>query len=180
MSTESKHEQTGQAPETDSDATPGATLYDRFVEKSREAFDLGQEKSREAWEKAMELAHQQLAAAGEFSAEQGEMFKKYLRRDMDQTIGYMRQLGEEAKERLNPGRLGAGAMSSLAKMLRAASGALTTASAKAEEALEYKAGEITMAGTLTCLNCGHKTVLKATAVVPSCPVCQGTRFRKSY
>jgi hypothetical protein len=52
---------------------------------SRELFDKGQEKGRDAWENAMELARQQLAAAGEFSVEQGEAFTHYLRRDLDQT-----------------------------------------------------------------------------------------------
>ena len=34
----------------------------------------------------MELARQQMAVAGEFSAEQGEVFKHYLRRDLEQSI----------------------------------------------------------------------------------------------
>ncbi len=58
-------------------------LYDRFVEHARELFDASQEKSKEAMEKAMEKAHQQLSEAGEFSAEQGEAFKKFMRRDME-------------------------------------------------------------------------------------------------
>lgn len=175
-----KPEPQGQTLETDGSATKASALYDRFAEKSREIFELGQEKSKEAWEKAMELSRQQLAAAGEFSTEQGEVFKRYLRRDFEQTAEDMRDLGEEAKERLNPARLGAGALSSLAKLLHSAGGAMTTLSSKAEEALEYQTGEITMAGTLTCSSCGHKVQLKATSVVPACPACQGTRFRKSY
>ena len=176
-----KTEPRGQTPETDGNTTKASALYDRFAEKSREIFELGQEKSHdEAWEKAMELSRQQLTAAGEFSAEQGEGFKRYLRRDFNQTTEDMRQLGEEAKEYLNPARLGAGALSSLAKLLHTAGGAMTALSAKAEDALVYQTGEITMAGTLTCLSCGHKVQLKATSVVPACPACQGTRFRKGY
>lgn len=175
-----KTEPRGQTPEDDDNTTKASALYDRFAEKSREIFELGQEKSHEAWEKAMELSRQQLTAAGEFSAEQGEVFKRYLRRDFAQTKEEMRQLGEEAKEYLNPARVGAGALSSLAKLLHAAGGAMTALSAKAEDALVYQTGEITMAGTLTCSACGHKVQLKATGVVPTCPSCQGTRFRKGY
>lgn len=173
----------GQPQETAAARTETAqepARYDRFVEKSRELFEKSQEKSREAWEKAMELARQQLSAAGEFSAEQGEAFKAYLRRDLDQTLEDMRELGEEAKDRLNPARLGAGALSSLARLLHASGHALSSLSEKAEDALVYRAGEITSAGTLTCLACGHKEHLKATDVVPACPVCQGKRFRKGY
>lgn len=175
-----KTEPQGQTSGTDANTTKASALYDRFAEKSREIFELGQEKSHEAWEKAMELSRQQLTAAGEFSAEQGEVFKRYLRRDFEQTKEEMRQLGEEAKEYLNPARLGAGALSSLAKLLHTAGGAMTALSAKAEDALVYQTGEITMAGTLTCSTCGHKVQLKATGVVPACPACQGTRFRKGY
>ena len=161
-------------------ATPEVARYDRFVELSRELFDKGQEKGREAWEKAMELARQQLAAAGEFSADQGEAFKHYLRRDLDQTKVDMQQLGVEAQDRLNPARVGAGALSSLAKLLHAAGGAMLSWSEQAESALEFKTGEITSAGTLTCLACGQKVHLKATGVVPPCPSCHATRYRKGY
>ena len=155
-------------------------IYEKFVDKSKHIFDAGQEKSHEAWERAMELTQKQMAAAGEFSAEQGEAFKRYLRRDLDQTMVDMRHLGEEAKEGLNPARLGAGALSSLAKILHVASDALSKLSEKAERALEYKAGEITMAGTLTCSSCGHSIELKKTSTVPPCPSCHGKNFRKSY
>lgn len=174
-----KTQQTAQQPETDSGKL-NAVLYDRFVEKSREIFNAGQEKGQEAWEKAMEVAHQQMAAAGEFSTEQGEVFKHYLRRDLAQTIVDIQHLGEEAKEKLHPARLGAGALSSLAKLLHAAGGMLTALSEKAEGALVYKSGEITMAGTLTCSACGHEIHLQNTSVVPACPKCRGTQFRKSY
>ncbi len=60
-------------------------LYDRFTERASELFAAGQEKSREAMEKAIDAARQQLSAAGEFSAEQGELFKQYMRRDLAQT-----------------------------------------------------------------------------------------------
>lgn len=165
---------------TETPHTPETARYDRFVELSRELFDKGQDKGREAWEKAMEIARQQLAVAGDFSAEQGEAFKRYLRRDLDQTALEMRQLGAEAQDRLNPARLGAGALSSLAKLLHAAGGAMLAWSEKAETALEFKTGEVTTAGTLTCVACGQKVHLKSTGVVPPCPSCHKTQYRKGY
>lgn len=180
MSAPTAPKQPEQQSQDDSEASRTTALYDRFAEKSRELFEASQEKGHEAWEKAMELAHQQLAEAGEFSAEQGEVFKQYLRRDLDQTLEDMQQLGVEAREHLHPARMGAGALSSLAKLLHVTGGTLTKLSKTAEKALEYKTGEITMAGTLTCAKCGHKIQLKKTSVVPPCPACQGTRFRKGY
>ena len=83
--------------DADDVTSPNELLYDRFAEKSREIFERSQEKGRDSWEKAMELAHQKMTEAGEFSAEQGEVFKHYLRRDLDQTLADMQQVGVEAK-----------------------------------------------------------------------------------
>ena len=155
-------------------------LYDRFVEHARELFDVSQEKSKEAIEKAMETARQQLSEAGEFSAEQGEAFKKFMRRDMEEIARYMRVLKQEAAEHLHPARLGAGALSSMAQLLKATGLALQSLSQKTEDALHYHTGEITSAGTLSCSGCGKKVHLKHTSKVPPCPSCHATKFLKGY
>ncbi len=171
---------TQSTPDSESRDNKISELYDRFAEYSREAFESGKEKTGEAWEKSMEVARKKLDETGEFTAEQGEVFKSYLRRDLEQTREDMQRLGKEAKDSLNPSRLGAGALSTLARFLNSAGDALTSLSMKAENALVYHSGEITAAGTLTCTSCGHKIHLKKTAVVPTCPECQGTSFRKGY
>ncbi len=168
------------AQDDEAQKTRREVLYDRFADKSREFFEAGQEKGREAFEKAMELAREQLAATGEFTAEHGEAFKKYLKRDLEQTAEDMRSLGQEADERLHPSRLGAGALSSLAKLMHATGSAMSALSRKAEETLAYHTGEVTSAGTLTCTACGQKVQLKRTGHVPPCPSCHGTGFRKGY
>jgi isocitrate dehydrogenase len=170
------------APEGDKGRTEA--LYDRFTERVRELIESSQKKSKEAVdkavEKAMETAREQIAAAGEFSAEQGELFKKYMRRDLAQTEQDMLALGKEAKERLHPARLGAGALSSISRLLDATGAALQSLSRHTEEALTFNTGDITMAGTLTCTQCGQKVQLKHTTRIPPCPSCHGTQFRKGY
>lgn len=155
-------------------------LYDRYAERTRELFEASQEKGKDAMDKAIETAREQFAAAGEFSAEQGEAFRNYMRRDLAQTEADMRTLGQEAAERLNPARLGAGAFSSMARLLQATGSALQNLSQKAEDALRFNTGEITAAGTLTCTKCGQKVQLKHSAHIPPCPSCHGTEFRKGY
>lgn len=174
------------APQTSTDAPKAKersryeALYDRFSDRVRELYEAGQEKGKEALDKSMEVAREQFSAAGEFSAEQGEAFKQYLRRDLEQTEQEMRTLGKDAKERLHPARLGAGALSSMARLLDAAGSALQSLSRKAEDALHFKTGEITSAGTLTCTQCGQTVQLKQTAHIPPCPQCHATEFRKGY
>ena len=157
-----------------------AQQYDKLASKFNELYLAGKARGRESMAVALEKAHEQMTSLGEFSAEHGAELKKYMARDLDQTIADAQHLGEEAKERLNPARLGAGALSSLATVLELTSNALHSLGEKAKEKLTYKTGEMTSAGTLTCQACGQKVHLKETGHVPPCPKCSGTLFNKGY
>lgn len=164
----------------DQDKNRLAEQYDKLAHQFNELYLAGKGRGRESMSVALDKAHEQLTALGEFSAEQGEELKKYLSRDLDQTISDAQKLGEEAKEHLHPARLGAGALSSLATVLELTSNALHTLGDKTKEQFVYKTGEVTSAGTLTCQACGQKVHLKHTGHVPPCSKCSGTLFNKGY
>ncbi len=157
-----------------------AEQYDKFAARAHELFAAGREKSNEALHVAIEKAREQMAALGELSEEQAKEFQQYLQRDLEQTARDFHKLGEGAKDKLNPSRIGAGALDSMAALLYVGSEALLIMSIKAEEALTYKAGEITSAGTLTCSNCGHASDFSQTHFVQLCPQCKRGIFKKSY
>ncbi|NDP46913.1 MAG: zinc ribbon-containing protein [Sulfuriferula multivorans] len=165
---------------TEQEKATMAQQYDKLASKFKERYLAGKERGREAMAVALEKSHEQMAALGEFSAEHGAELKKYMARDMDQTMADAQNLGEEAKERLNPGRLGAGALASLAAVLESTGNALQSLSEKTREKLTYKTGEITSAGTLTCQACGEAMRLKETGYIPPCPKCSATLFNKGY
>jgi len=154
--------------------------YDRYVARFREVLESGQTKGREALESAMATARENLIAVGEISAEQGKLFGEYLKRDLAQTSKDMEQLGEEARERLHPSRLGSGALAATAEAFRLIGNSLQNLSDKTNELLTYHAGEITSAGTLTCLKCGFKAHLQKTSLIEACPACSGTIYKKGY
>lgn len=154
--------------------------YDKFAGRVAALLANGRERSADAFERAMETARAKLTAAGEFSAAQGEEFKRLLRRDFEHLRDEALVLGSEAKHRLNPERLRDGALAALVSTLQAGGEALQTWSRKADQAIIYDTGELTSAGTLTCMNCGGTIHLKETAYVPPCPACLGQHFRKSY
>lgn len=154
--------------------------YDMLAKKFNEQYQAGRARGREAMEVALENAREQLTSLGEFSAEQGTVLKDYLERDMEQTIEDAQKLGEEAKEIFHPSRLGAGALASLAAVLEMTGNALDSLTRKTKEALTYKTGEITSAGSLTCQACGQKMQLKKTGHIPPCPKCSATLFHKGY
>ncbi len=165
----------------DGDATASeeeeANQYDQLAARFKELFEAGAEKTNEFAKIAMEKAREQLTAAGAFSEEQGKRLKVFLERDFAHMAS---SFGDEAAEKLNPSRLGVGAMASLASMLRAAGEVLSSVAEKADQALSCRSGEITSAGTLTCIACGHEIHLKKTGRVPPCPKCHATEYRKSY
>lgn len=165
---------------TEQDKSTLAEKYDKLAVKFNELYLAGKERSHESMTVAMEKAREQMTALGEFSAEQGEELKQFLARDLDQTIVDAQHLGEEAKERLNPSRLGAGALASLSSVLELTGNALRSLSEKAKASLTYKTGEITTAGTLTCQSCGQQVHITKTGHVPPCPKCSGTLFSKGY
>jgi len=164
----------------DQDQSRLSEHYDQLAGKFGELYLAGKERGRESMSVALDQAHEQLTSLGEFSAEQGAELKQYLARDLDQTISDAQQLGQEAKERLHPARLGAGALASLAAVLESTGNALRSLGSKTKETLTYKTGEMTSAGTLTCLACGQKVQLKKTGHVPPCPQCNGVLYRKGY
>jgi len=165
---------------SDQDKEKLVQQYDKLALKFKELYLAGKERGQEAMSVALEKAREQMTVLGEFSAEQGEVLKQYMARDLEQTIADAQQLGEEAKIKLNPARVGAGALSSLATLLEITGNALQSLSVKTKEKLTYKTGEMTSAGTLTCQQCGHKIHLKETGHVPPCSKCNGTLFSKSY
>jgi hypothetical protein len=164
----------------DQDKDKLARQYDLLANKFNEFYLAGKERGRESMRLALEKAHEHLTEAKEFSEEQGQELKHYLARDLDQTISHAQQLGEEAKERFNPARLGAGALSSIATVLEFTGNTLRSLSDKTKKTITYKTGEMTSAGTLSCQKCGQKVHLKHTGHVPPCPKCSGILFTKGY
>ena len=51
---------------------------------------------------------------------------------------------------------------------------------KLEVGLNFKTGEITTPGTLTCKKCEKKIKMYGTGHIPPCPECRGTEFHKGY
>jgi zinc ribbon family protein len=45
--------------------------------------------------------------------------------------------------------------------------------------MTFRTGDITTAGTLTCDNCGWTIVTTRTTLLPACPQCAETQFRKT-
>lgn len=109
-------------------------LFDKLLVQFQSAFEQAGEKSAAAFDSALDIACGTLQAAGEFTAENAERLREFLRRDV--------------LHRDHPH-------------------------------LTFRTGDITTAGTLSCENCGWTIVTTRSTLLPACPQCGETSFRKT-
>ncbi len=151
-------------------------LYDKLASRTAELLETG----RKTLDEALKKAGEELSSAGEYTREQSEKISEYIRRDLKQMEKSARKAGGAIKTAVDPQRMGAGAQSVMARILRCVADTVSELAERAEKQLEYKTGEVTSPGTLTCMECGAEMHFTATVRIPPCPKCYKTRFRKSY
>lgn len=109
-------------------------LFDRLFDRFQELFTQTGETTASAFDSALDAACNTLVAAGEFTADNAERLRHYLRRDLLQ---------------------------------------------RDHPTMTFRTGDITTAGTLTCAGCGWTLRTSRTSVLPACPQCNETAFRKT-
>ena len=155
-------------------------LYEKLAIRSKELIEEAKEKTSGTIDKAIEKAKEEMVVAGDFSHDQGEKLKAFLKRDLEVTRKGVKAAGKVAKEALEPHRLVAGAQGTLATMLEVVGEKLETWGEKLEANLDYKTGELSTPGSLTCKKCGNVIKIHETGHIPPCPKCRGVEFHKSY
>jgi len=149
------------------------SFYEKLAERTAELLEEG----RKTLDEALKKAKEELSKAGEFTSEQADRVAEWVRRDVREGAG---KATEAVRKAVEPQRVAAGAQSLLARILTGTADALSDLAKKAEQSVEFKTGEVTSAGTLTCKDCGAEMHMKQTARIPPCPKCHKTVFRKSY
>ncbi len=148
-------------------------LYEKLASRTADLLEEG----KKTFDEALKKAKEELASAGDFSREQADRLGDYVRRDLKENAA---KAAEAVKKAIEPQRLAAGAQSAFSRILTGAATTLTELAERSEKSLEYKTGEITSAGTLTCKDCEAEMHMTKTARIPPCPKCHKTVFRKSY
>ena len=109
-------------------------LFDRLLGRFHDFFGVAGEKTAATFDGALDRACDTLVAAGEFTSENAERLRQFLRRDL--------------LHRDHP-------------------------------AMTFRTGDITTAGTVTCEGCGWTIQTTRTTLLPSCPQCAETTYRKT-
>lgn len=148
-------------------------LYEKLASRTADLLEEG----KKTFDEALKKAKEELSAAGDFSKEQTDRLGEYVRRDLKENADKAREAVRKAVE---PQRLAAGAQSAFSRILTSAAETLTELAERSEKSLEYKTGEVTSPGTLTCKECDAEMHMTKTTRIPPCPKCHKTIFRKSY
>ncbi len=151
-------------------------LYQKLADRTAEILAEG----KKSLDGALKKASDELTAGGEYSREQAEKVGAYLRRDVSEVSKKALQARDTVLAAVEPHRMVAGVQSGLSKLLSTVADALSELADKSEQVLEFKTGEVTSPGTLTCKDCGKEMHFKSTVRIPPCPQCHKTVFRKSY
>ena len=148
-------------------------LYEKLASRTADLLEEG----KKTFDEALKRAKEELASAGDFSREQADRLGEYVRRDLRENADKAR---EAVKKAVEPQRVAAGVQSAFSRILTSAAETLTELAQRSEKSLEYRTGEITSPGTLTCKSCDAEMHMTKTTRIPPCPKCHKTIFRKSY
>ena len=122
------------SPANDAARAEQEHLFDHLLGQFQALFAAAGERTAAAFDGALDGACDTLVRAGEFTADNAERLRHFLRRDL---------LHREHPD------------------------------------LTFRSGDITTAGTLTCENCGWTLQATRTTLLPPCPQCGETTFRKA-
>ena len=117
----------------DEDRQRQEEFFDRLAQRAQELFNQAGELTVAAFDRAVDTACDGLVTAGDFTKDNAERLRQYVRRDL--------------LHRTDP-------------------------------SITFRTGDITSPGTLTCTSCGWKVRLTRTTMLPPCPQCAETTFRK--
>jgi hypothetical protein len=154
--------------------------FDKLAARTKVHLLSGAGKSLETLQEVMDAAAGQLEKAGEFSREEGERARQYLKRDLAATRVDFDRAAKAIDQALNSSRVRGGFYDLTSHLFGSLSDVFRAWAGKSEDALAYRAGEISGPGTLTCTNCGAAWSLDRPSYIPPCQSCNQTEYRKSY
>lgn len=148
-------------------------LYEKLASRTADLLEEG----KKTFDEALKKAKEEISAAGDFSRERADKIGEYVRRDLKANAD---KVTDAVKKAVEPMRVAAGVQSAFSRILTSAAETLAELADRSEKLLEYKTGEITSPGTLTCKDCNAEMHMTKTTRIPPCPKCHKTVFRKSY
>jgi predicted nucleic acid-binding Zn-ribbon protein len=157
-----------------------ASAYRRMLERVRAAIGKAERDALPRLQHGIAEARDRAVELGELTREEAERVGEYLRRDVEDAATYLSETGLELKDwlRFDLELVEARLLDMFSSMVDETRLELDRIAAAAQAAETLEAGEVAGLGTLRCVTCGHELDFPQPGVIPPCPGCGATRFRR--
>lgn len=157
-----------------------AAAYNRMMERLRELMEDAEDKGIPTLEEGIKQAGNKAVELGEITRDEAEKIGGWIKRDMEEASLYMASGGREfaAWLKFDIDQVEKRLLDALLSVADRTKLELAAFERSMEAHNTYKSGEITGAGVLECMTCGEAMHFYATATIPECSKCQGTKFRR--
>lgn len=153
--------------------------YNQMMQRVKERLGQTEKAAEPRLRRAIEAAEEKAVELGELSREEAVQIGDYLRRDLQDAGEYL--AGDETQELKDWFRIDLNLIENqiLDMFLSVADQAkldMLDFQEQLAEATEYRTGEITGPGLLSCMDCGEALHFHEAGHIPPCPKCRGTYF----
>jgi predicted RNA-binding Zn-ribbon protein involved in translation (DUF1610 family) len=154
--------------------------YEEMLGRIHEAAETTEKKTVPWLRDALGNARERAVELNELTREEAERISRYVERDIHEAASFLADTGQEFRDwvnfdlRLIQSRM----LDMFAGMADQTSQAIRQFAEQARAASEYRAGEVMAPGLLECTVCGETVELERTGVIPACPKCKATTFRR--
>jgi len=140
------------------------------------------EKSGPAINKLIEQVKQKAIQLEEISEHEAEQLTEWLKRDLDDAANYLNKTQNELKDWLGfeTALLENAVLDLLLKTADSTTVKLIKLKEQAQAPYTYRTGEITIAGTLVCDNCGENLHFYKAGKIPPCPKCHKVSYHRIW
>jgi polyhydroxyalkanoate synthesis regulator phasin len=154
--------------------------YHRMMERVRAGFEALGKPSQLAHH--LESAREKAVELGELTREEATRLSDYVQRDLEDAGEHLARSDEQLGAWL---RFDLGLIEERVLELFSAAAdhtrlALMELDAEARIAPDYHSGEPVSPGTLVCSSCGQRLHFHTISLIPPCPLCHGTAYRRQH
>jgi hypothetical protein len=153
------------------------SVYNRMMSRVQRTLENAEHKAGPIVEHAIERARERAVELGETTREEAEKVADYLKRDLGEMARYLNDTGREYRAWFNMD-LELIEASLLDLLMSVADRTRLELTQWAEQASQYRSGEITGPGTLACVNCGERLSFVRPGHIPPCPRCRSIEYRR--
>ena len=154
--------------------------YEKMYERTANKLHSTEEKSAPLLHRLIDEAKGKAVELKELSEDDAEKIAGWLKRDLDDTVAYLSESGNELRDWLGfeTTLLESAVLDLLLKAADKTTVELLTMKDYARQPHAYHTGEITGPGTLVCDQCSEKLHFHRAGKIPPCPKCHGTLFHR--